>query len=192
MKNVILASSSPRRRELMTLAEIKYDVCIKNVDETVPAGTLPEDAAKMTARKKAVAVAQVNENAIVVGADTIVVYNNQIIGKPKDKNDAMRILRMLSGREHEVITGVCLVHNKKIDTFHCTSKVKFYDLTEEEIKHYVAGGEPMDKAGAYGIQGKGCVFVEKIEGDYFNIVGLPISRVAREIKKIQAEGETVK
>ncbi len=192
MKKVILASSSPRRRELMTLAEIKYDVCIKNVDETVPAGILPEDAVKMTARKKASAVAQLNDDAIVVGADTVVVYNNQIIGKPKDKDDAVKILRMLSGKEHEVITGVCLVHNKKAEIFSCTSKVKFYDLTEEEIRHYVAGGEPMDKAGAYGIQGKGCVFVEKIEGDYFNIVGLPISRVAREIKRIQAEGETVK
>ena len=187
MKKIILASSSPRRRELMAQAELKFDVCIKNVDETIPEGMNPADAVEMTASKKAMAVAQINEDAIVVGADTVVVYNDKILGKPKDKEDACRMLRMLSGREHEVITGVCLMHNKKSQTFHCVSKVKFYDLTDEQIKHYVACGEPMDKAGAYGIQGKGCVLVEKIEGDYFNIVGLPIARVVREIRRIEAK-----
>lgn len=187
MKKVILASSSPRRRELMSQAEIKYDICIKNVDETIPEGTEPGKAAETTAMKKATAVAQVNEDAIVVGADTIVVFQDKILGKPKDKEDAVRMLKMLSGKEHKVITGVCLVHNKKAECFHSESTVKFYELTDEEIKHYVATGEPMDKAGAYGIQGKGCVLVEKIEGDYFNIVGLPISRVAREIRRIQSE-----
>lgn len=187
MRKIILASSSPRRRELMNLAELKYDICIRNVDETIPEGIAPEEAAEITARKKAIAVAEINNDAIVVGADTIVVYNGKIMGKPADKEDAKSMLRMLSGKEHEVITGVCLVLNKKCNMFHCVSKVKFHNLTEEEINHYVACGEPMDKAGAYGIQGKGCVLVEKIEGDYFNIVGLPVSRLVREIKKMDEE-----
>lgn len=182
---VILASASPRRSELLKLAEIKYDICLKNVDETIPEGTEPGLAAELTATKKASAVAEINEDAIVIGADTIVVLDGKILGKPKDKDDAYYMLRSLSGREHEVITGVCLMLNRKATTFHCVSKVKFYSLSEEEIRHYILSGEPMDKAGSYGIQGKGCVLVESIEGDYFNIVGLPISRVVREIRKLQ-------
>lgn len=184
-RKVILASSSPRRSELLKLAEVKYDICLKNVDETVPDGMEPGKAAEFTATKKASAVAEINDDAIVIGADTIVVLDGKILGKPKDKDDAYYMLRSLSGREHEVITGVCLMLNKHATTFHCVSKVKFYDLSEEEIRHYILSGEPMDKAGSYGIQGKGCVLVESIEGDYFNIVGLPVSRVVREIKKLQ-------
>lgn len=182
MKKIILASASPRRKELLTTAGIEFDIVIKDVDESIPDGTLPVEAAKMTAKKKALAVAKDFENCTVIGADTIVVAGDKILGKPADKADACKTLRMLSGIEHEVITGVCIANGNETDNFAVTSKVKFYELTDEEIETYVATGEPMDKAGSYGIQGKGCVLVERIEGDYFNIVGLPVAEVVRRIK----------
>ncbi len=184
MRKIILASASPRRKELLETAGAEFEILVADVDETVPEGTLPEDAAVMTAEKKALAVAEKNADSIVIGADTIVVAGDKILGKPKDKADACEMLRMLSGVEHKVITGVCIACGSQKTTFAQTSKVKFYDLTDAEIEAYVATNEPMDKAGAYGIQGKGCVLVEKIEGDYFNIVGLPVARVMREIGKL--------
>ncbi len=183
MKKIILASSSPRRRELMSTAGLDFEIIVKDVDESIPDGIAPVDAAKMTAKKKALAVANDFEYCTVIGADTIVVAGGRILGKPADKEDACRMLRMLSGIEHEVITGVCIAVGEKIDNFAVTSKVKFYDLTDEEIEAYVETGEPMDKAGSYGIQGKGCTLVERIEGDYFNIVGLPIAEVYRKIMR---------
>lgn len=181
MKKIILASSSPRRKELLTTAGIEFEIHVKEVDETIPEGTFPVEAAKMTAAKKAAAVADDFKDCIVIGADTIVVANGRILGKPKDEADAKSMLRMLSGIEHEVITGVCIIRNGESDSFAQISKVKFYDLTDEEIISYVATKEPMDKAGAYGIQGLGCKLVEKIEGDYFNIVGLPVAEVCRRL-----------
>lgn len=187
MNKIILASGSPRRRELLQLAEVKFDVCLKSVDESVPEGTEPCLAAEMTAKKKATEVAFTCSDTIVLGADTIVVLDGHIMGKPADKEDAVQMLKTLSGREHTVITGVCLAYNGHTVTFHEESKVRFFDLTDEEIRHYVSTGEPLDKAGAYGIQGKGCVLVEKIEGDYYNIVGLPVARVVREIHKLEKQ-----
>lgn len=181
MKKIILASSSPRRKELLTTAGIEFEIHVKEVDETIPEGTPPVEAAKMTAAKKAAAVAEDYADCVVIGADTIVVANGKILGKPKDEADAKFMLRMLSGIEHEVITGVCIITDGKSDSFAQISKVKFYDLTDEEIDGYVATKEPMDKAGAYGIQGLGCKLVEKIEGDYFNIVGLPVAEVCRRL-----------
>ncbi len=178
---IILASSSPRRKELLTTAGVEFEIHVKEVDESVPEGTPPAEAAKMTAAKKAAAVANDFKNCVVIGADTIVVANGKILGKPKDKNDAVSMLKMLSGVEHEVITGVCIIKDQKTETFAQISKVKFYDLTDEEIHAYVETLEPMDKAGAYGIQGLGCRLVERIEGDYFNIVGLPVAEVCRRI-----------
>ena len=185
MKKIILASASPRRRELLETAGVEFEICVSDADESIPEGTLPVDAAKMTATKKALAVAVSHKDDIVIGADTIVVANGKILGKPKDTADAEAMLTALSGIEHEVITGVCIVNDGKTNAFEQISKVKFYELTEEEIKSYVATGEPMDKAGSYGIQGKGCVLVEKIDGDYFNIVGLPVAKVVREIGKLK-------
>lgn len=187
---IILASSSPRRRELLSKAEIKFDICIKSVDETVPAGMSAAQGAEHTAAVKAMAVSFMNSDAIVIGADTIVVLDGEILGKPKDKDDAFAMLKRLSGREHEVITGVCLACGEKYETFHCSTRVKFYELTDEEIRHYIASGEPMDKAGAYGIQGKGMMLVESIDGDYYNVVGLPIALVVRKIKDLEKRKQT--
>ncbi|MEE1137815.1 MAG: Maf family protein [Acutalibacteraceae bacterium] len=184
MNKIILASASPRRKEMLETAGAEFEIIVADVDETVPEGTKPEDAAIMTAEKKALAVAESHKDSVVIGADTIVVAGEKILGKPTDKADARRMLSMLSGVEHKVITGVCLACGDKKITFAQVSKVKFYDLTDDEINAYVETGEPMDKAGAYGIQGKGCVLVEKIEGDYFNIVGLPVARVMKELNKL--------
>ena len=186
---IILASASPRRKELLTRADIKFDICLKSVDETVPAGMDPASGAEHTAAVKAMAVSFINTDAIVIGADTVVVLDNEVLGKPKDKEDAVNMLKKLSGREHEVITGVCLACGEKYETFHCVSQVRFYPLTDEEIRHYVASGEPLDKAGAYGIQGKGMMFVESIEGDFYNIVGLPVALVVRRIKELENRHE---
>lgn len=183
MKKIILASSSPRRKELMATAGLEFEIIVKEVDESIPEGTAPIEAAKMTAKKKALAVAENNRDCIVIGADTIVVAGEKILGKPADKADACAMLRMLSGVEHEVITGVCIACEEKTEVFAQVSRVKFYDLTDEEIEAYVATNEPMDKAGAYGIQGRGCTLVEKIEGDYFNIVGLPVAELNRKIRE---------
>ncbi len=184
MKKIILASASPRRKELLTTAGMDFEVCVKDVDESLPDGIDPIEAAKLTAGKKAAAVAAEHSNCIVIGADTIVVANKKILGKPKDKADAIAMLTMLSGKEHLVITGVCIISGGNAESFAQISKVKFYNLTAEEIEAYVTTGEPMDKAGSYGIQGKGCTLVERIEGDYFNIVGLPVAEVVRKIKNI--------
>ena len=184
MRKIILASSSPRRRELLQTAGLEFEIHVKDVDESVPEGTPPEEAAKMTAAKKAAAVADDYRNEIVIGADTIVVADGRILGKPKEEADAANMLKMLSGIEHEVITGVCIICDGMSHNFAQISKVKFYDLSEEEILSYVASGEPMDKAGSYGIQGLGCTLVERIEGDYFNIVGLPVAEVCRKIKEL--------
>ena len=183
MKKIILASSSPRRKELLETAGVEFEIHVKDVDESVPEGTPPAEAAKMTAAKKATVIAEEYADGIVIGADTIVVAGEKILGKPKNKEDAVNMLRMLSGVEHEVITGVCIINGGEKDSFAQISKVKFYELTDEEIETYVASGEPMDKAGSYGIQGLGCTLVEHIEGDYFNIVGLPVAEVCRRIKK---------
>ena len=182
MKKIILASASPRRKELLTTAGVEFEVLVSEADETIPEGTALKDAAMMTAEKKALAVAE-NRDGIVIGADTIVVIDDKILGKPKDEADAFGMLRLLSGREHEVITGVCITDGEKTEKFAQVSKVRFYDLTDDEITAYVATKEPMDKAGAYGIQGKGCVLVESIEGDYFNIVGLPVAATVRALRR---------
>ncbi len=184
MKKLILASASPRRKELLSLAGYEFEVCAESVDESVPEGTSPEDAVEMTARKKAEATAAKQPKAVVIGADTVVVCDGKILGKPADTKQAKEMLSMLSGREHLVMTGVCIVHSGETEVYHAVSKVRFYKLSDKDIESYVATGEPMDKAGAYGIQGKGCVLVEKIEGDYFNIVGLPIASLNARLKKI--------
>lgn len=183
----ILASASPRRRELIKLINENTEFISADVDETVPETVNTEDAPEFLACKKALAVAKEYENDLVIGCDTSVIIDDIILGKPKDDSDAYNMLKLLSGRNHKVITGCCLVCNGKTLSFSCVSKVKFYDLSDTEIKEYVKTGECNDKAGAYGIQGKGSLLVEKIDGDYFNIVGLPVSMLNRYIKSFVGE-----
>ncbi|MBQ3127980.1 MAG: septum formation inhibitor Maf [Clostridia bacterium] len=182
MADIILASASPRRRELLALAGVDFAVKVADVEEVIPENASPDEVVKSLAIQKASAVAQENPDSIVIGSDTVVALDGVILGKPRDEEDAVRMLKTLSGRSHTVYTGVAIIHGEKTSNFCEATEVVFNSLTDEEIRNYVATKEPMDKAGAYGIQGKGCVLVEKIVGDYFNVVGLPVSRVYRELK----------
>ncbi len=175
--NLILASGSPRRAELLRSAGIDFTVRVSDVDEKVLSGELPRDYVVRLSREKAQAVAA--EGQLVLGADTTVVMLNEILGKPADEGDVRRMLRLLSGKWHEVLTGVSLVNGTKVMSDVAVTRVKFAKLSEEEMGWYVASGEPMDKAGAYGIQGYASRFVERIEGSYSNVVGLPVQMVYR-------------
>lgn len=180
---IILASASPRRKELLTLAGIEYDVIVSQCEETLPDGITPDKAVEELARQKAEDVFSRNSDALIIAADTVVALGNTILGKPKDEEDAFNMLSSLSGRRHTVFTGVCIRTKDKTDIFHVATEVEFYDLTEKEIRDYIATKEPMDKAGAYGIQGKGYVLVKGIHGDYFNVVGLPLAETVRHLNK---------
>lgn len=180
---IILASASPRRKELLTLAGIEYDVIVSQCEETLPDGITPDKAVEELAKQKAEDVFSRNSDAMVIAADTVVALGNTILGKPKDEEDAFNMLSSLSGRRHTVFTGVCIRTKDKTDIFHVATEVEFYDLTEKEIRDYIATKEPMDKAGAYGIQGKGFVLVKGIHGDYFNVVGLPLAETVRHLNK---------
>jgi septum formation protein len=174
---LILASQSPRRRELMNYITSDFKAVSSDVDETLPKGISPSDAVMYLSRIKALPFA--NNQDTVIGADTVVAIDNKILGKPQDVVDAKKMLRLLSGKEHSVFTGVSIVKGADINSFYCETRVKFFELTDKEIDDYIATGEPMDKAGAYGIQGYGSLLVEGICGDYFNVVGLPISKLRR-------------
>ena len=178
---VILASGSPRRKELLGLIYDEFSVIPSSADETLEPGTAPDAAVKELAERKAADVAASHQSDLVIGADTVVYCDGEILGKPTDAKDAMRMLLLLSGKTHSVFTGVCLLKNGKKRVFAEETKVTFYPLSAEDIDDYIASGEPFDKAGAYGIQGKGTLLVEKIHGDFFNVVGLPAGRLAREI-----------
>lgn len=180
---IILASASPRRRELLAQAGFEFEVVTSDVDEVVDPSLTPDKLVMSLARQKAQAVAQNRADCVVIGSDTVVVLDGKVLGKPRDVADAVRMLESLSGRKHEVYTGVCIAFAGETHCFFERTSVNFCELDGEQIKAYVATGEPMDKAGAYGIQGKGCVLVEGIEGDYFNVVGFPVSRFCREYKK---------
>ncbi len=179
---IILASSSPRRRELLTTAGVEFEIAVSDVEEVLNPALPPDEAAIDVACQKAREVAKNYPRDCVVGADTIVLLDGAILGKPKDKAQAAEMLWMLSGNTHTVYTGVCVIKNGKETCFAEATKVEFYKLTKEEIDAYVTSGEPMDKAGAYGIQGLGCVLVKRIEGDFFNVMGFPVARVVRAIR----------
>lgn len=178
---IILASASPRRKELLTLAGIEYEVIVSQCEEILPDGITPDKAVEELARQKAEDVFSRNSDAMIIAADTVVALGNTILGKPKDEADAFTMLSSLSGRRHTVYTGVCIKTKDKTDIFHVATEVEFYELSEKEINDYIATKEPMDKAGAYGIQGKGFVLVKGIHGDYFNVVGLPLAETVRHI-----------
>ena len=187
MKKIVLSSNSPRRKELLGELGIDFEVrVIEGIDETYPKELSVEEVPQYIAREKA-RVYIVGKDEVLLTADTVVVLGNEIMGKPHDEADAMRMLRQLSGKTHQVITGVCLTTNDKQVTFADVTDVSFAELTDEEIKFYVDNFRPLDKAGAYGIQEWiGLAGVTGIKGSYFNVVGLPVHRVYAELKKLEA------
>jgi septum formation protein len=174
---VVLASASPRRRQLLDLIGIAHEVRPANIDETMRPRESPRRHAERLAREKATAIATRDPDLITIAADTIVVVNRKVLGKPRDTDDAARMLALLSGREHVVTTAVAVSRGKKLRSAVEEVRVKFRRLRDDEIEAYIATGEPMDKAGAYGIQGYGATIVERIEGDYFAVMGLPVVRL---------------
>ena len=178
---LILASASPRRKELLGLFHIPFTIRVADIDETMDNTKSPFDEVARVSRLKAEAIIRDGDD-VVVAADTIVVCQGKILGKPADEAEAYEMLRLLSGREHRVYTGGTLLRNGQEQSRAEESRVFFRELSEEEIRGYVATGEPMDKAGAYGIQGGAALFAEKLCGDYFNVVGLPISYVYEVLK----------
>ncbi|WP_147532502.1 Maf family protein [Bacillus marasmi] len=184
MQHLILASSSPRRKELLETLHLTFDISSSEADESYVPGTAPKDIVMELAIRKASDVAQRNPESFVIGADTIVVAGNQVLGKPKDEAEAMEMLTMLSGKTHSVYTGVAIVNGETQVQFYEKTDVTFWELTEFEINAYIKSGEPFDKAGAYGIQGFGSMLVKQISGDYFSVVGLPVSRTVRELQKL--------
>ena len=183
---LILASQSPRRRELMKVLKVPYWVRGAEVDESVDPTLPPEEQVAMISRRKAAAAEREQED-VLIAADTIVVCQGHVLGKPRDKEQAKQMLSMLSGREHEVMTGVTVVRGRTSETFTEITRIQFRALSEKEIDDYIATGEPMDKAGAYGIQGGAGRFVEKITGDYSNVVGLPMERLRQTLIRIAPE-----
>ena len=180
---LILASQSPRRREILQRAGIPFEVRVAGVPEEIQRGEAPVEYVTRLAAAKASAVA----GDLVLGADTVVVVDEHILEKPQDKEDAVRMLRILSGREHSVITGICLRRGRTLRSESVETRVRFVSLTEGEIRDYVESGEPMDKAGGYAIQGLASKFIDRIEGDYFNVVGLPVQRVYAMLKDSRPE-----
>src|SRR5687768_17353661 len=174
---VVLASSSPRRHDLLDLIGIRHEVIPADVDESVQGRESPAKHAERLAREKAGVVAGRDPKAVAIGADTIVLIDKKILGKPANSVDAGTMLRLLSGREHTVVTAVAVARGTKIVSGVEEVAVKFRKLSDDEIDAYIATGEPMDKAGAYGIQGFGATIVERIEGDYFAVMGLPLVRL---------------
>jgi septum formation protein len=178
MQKIILASQSPRRKELLQLAAIDFEVIVSDTDESFPSGLTYEETAIFIAQQKAIAVAKNNTDKTILAADTIVVCNNTILGKPKDREDAIQILTAISDNTHQVITAVCLLHKGVEHSFADITTVTFHKLTQEQICYYIDTYKPYDKAGAYAIQEWiGAIGIKKIDGDFYNVMGLPISRV---------------
>ena len=183
-RKLILASASPSRKMLLEQAGLDFEVVVSGVDETVPPDYTPAQTVEALAQRKGRAVQALRPEAPIIAADSVVSIDGLILGKPKDDEAAKATLRRLSGRTHELITGVCLLINGRMDLFHQVTRVTFYPLTEEEIAEYVALGESRGRAGAYGIEGIGVVLVQSIQGDYPNIVGLPVAETIRRLHKL--------
>jgi septum formation protein len=181
---VILASASPRRRELLALVGIAHDVRPADIDESLVPGEMPVGHAERLARAKAHAVAEREPDAVVISADTIVVLDGDILGKPRGVEEAAAMLRRLSGRMHTVVTAMAVARGAQTESAVETVTVTFRALTGEEIDQYVSTGEPLDKAGAYGIQGYGATIVERVEGDYFSVMGLGLRRVVALLERV--------
>ncbi len=180
---LILASKSPRRQQLLSKAGYEFTVDPATGEEILPDNITPGDAVLLLSRQKAAEVSLRHKGDIILGADTVVALDNKILGKPATKEDAFDMLSMLSGKTHSVYTGVCIISGDKEISFNSRTDVTFLTLTPSQIREYIATGEPMDKAGAYGIQGKGGAFVSSIKGDYDNVVGLPVKAVTDKLKE---------
>ncbi|MBQ8624437.1 MAG: septum formation protein Maf [Oscillospiraceae bacterium] len=180
---VILASKSPRRNELLKYITDEFEVIPSSCDETVPNGLDVFEVPEFLSVRKALDVAKSHPDSLVIGCDTVVIINGEILGKPKDIADAFNMLCRLSGNTHTVVSGVCLCLRGKTMSFSQHTDVKFYPLKEEDIIKYLQSGSPLDKAGAYGIQDGAALFVESISGDYYNVVGFPIAKLRLEIEK---------
>ena len=184
MASIILASQSPRRKQLLQWAEVPFEIKLIPTDESFPAGMPPHDAAVHIARNKALAVRDLVQDTTIIAADTIVVLNGEIIGKPRDREDAISILQKLQGKQHFVITGVCILHGSEERSFFDSTEVQFHPLTVEQVSFYVDRYQPYDKAGAYAIQEWiGVVGIHSIRGDFYNVMGLPVSRVVQVLRE---------
>lgn len=187
MVKIILASQSPRRKHLLELAEIDFEIQVADIDETPPQGMPGADVPEHLAIQKAAVIATTNQDAIVIAADTIVLLEDEILSKPVDEEDAVIILKKLSGKMHKVISGVCIQHGTAIQSFSEVTEVYFRPIAEEQIRHYVRNYKPYDKAGAYAIQEWiGMIGIEKIKGDYYNVMGLPVGLVVEKLKNMSA------
>ena len=180
---LILASQSPRRRELLSLFGLPFTICVADIDETMDHLKPAADEVARVSRCKALAVPR-GEDAVVIAADTMVVCQGKVLGKPHSPEEAEQMLRLLSGRDHQVMTGVTVLRGEQEVVFTEITDLHFRELTDAEICRYVRSGEPMDKAGAYGIQGGAALFCEKINGDYYNVMGLPVCRLGQVLKQL--------
>ena len=172
----------------MSLVSENFEIIPAERDEIIPEGVLPKDAVELLARAKAEEIFETHKDELIISADTVVSIDGKILGKPWDKAEASEMLHTLSGRTHSVYTGVCVIFEDGTETSFCEETlVEFYSLSDKEIADYISSGEPMDKAGAYGIQGRGALFVKRIEGDYYNVMGLPVSRLYHLLKERNAD-----
>lgn len=189
MRKFIVASASPRRREILLLSGYDFDVVPSDADESITEKLSPADTVLELSKRKAFSVSEKYPDAVVFGCDTVVALDDVILGKPQNRDDAVKMLKMLSGKTHKVLTGVCITDGRKTQSFYESTDVTFYDLSDDTVESYAESGECDDKAGSYGIQGIGCVLVKEIKGDYFSVVGLPIAKTARVLSFFGVEGK---
>lgn len=189
MSDFILASASPRRKEILSNAGFSFDIIVSDADENISEDLSYEKVVEELAKRKALSVWESHKDSVVFGCDTVVAIDGRILGKPKDDEDAFNMLRSLSGKVHTVSTGVCICSKDRTEVFSNTTEVEFYKLSDETIESYIASGEGRDKAGSYGIQGYGCVLVKEIKGDYFSVMGLPVSESSRVLASFGIKGK---
>ena len=189
MKDFIVASASPRRKEILTMGGFSFRIIPSDCDETIKEKLTPEETVMVLAERKALSVLEENAESVVLGCDTVVALNDEILGKPADRADAVRMIKALSGKTHRVCTGVCIADKNRTETFVTVAEVEFYEISDETAKSYAETGECDDKAGAYGIQGLGGTLVKSIKGDYCAIVGLPYAETVRVLHSFGIKGK---